>query len=371
VKCSVISENFKKALSYVERATGKDTTIPILGSFFISTEGSTVKIIGTNLEIGIQAIVRGTIQESGAVVIPARPLLAFIATLSKNEKITLESRDVDLVVSSGAEEVVFKGYSQEDFPPFPDVKELYCISAQKEDMLGVLQRSLIAAARSSVKPELASVYFLCEREFITIAATDSFRLAEQKIKPTAISKKLSTESFLVPVRTCEEIIRIFEYGEEKDIKFFIGKGEIKVVYSDIVLYSRLTEGVFPQYQPIIPKKFTTQMTIKKKEIERNIKRASIFTDKLQGISLQLSPKQSECMMESKNNLGTYKTSLKTEIQGESLAVVFNYHYLLDGVESFGGENIFFGFSGEASPLLIRVPKEEHSFYVVMPMRGNT
>lgn len=370
MKCVVISENIKRALAHTERATGKDSTLPLLGSFFISAEDGALKIVATNLEVGIKALARATVQDRGSVVVPARPLISFLNTFTKDEKITLETQGTDLFVSSGPQETLFKGYSPEDYPPFPDLAEQYRVSFGALDLKAVLARSLVSVSKSSVKPELASVFITFEKDTATLAATDSFRLSEEKIKLHSLSAKGVKQSILLPIRSSEEIIRILDSSEQKTIDFSIGQGEIKVVYGDIVLYSRLTEGSFPEYQPIIPRKFTARMVAKKRDLVRHIKQASVFSDKLQGVFVMLSSKQGECIIESKGQLGAYKASFEATIEGSDLSVVFNYHYLLDGVDSYSGEMLYLGFSGEASPLLIRESDKENSFYVVMPMKGN-
>ena len=52
-----------------------------------------------------------------------------------------------------------------------------------------------------------------------------------------------------------------------------------------------------------------------------------------------------------------------------MSVVFNYHYLLDGLGGYNEDTMFFGFNGDSQPLLIRPVKKEKSIYIVMPMKG--
>lgn len=370
MKCSVVSENFKKALLLVERSTSKDLTLPILSSFLISTESGSLRITGTNLEVGIETNIRSTIQDNGKVAIPARTLSSYISTIPKDEKIILESKDIDLIIHTQTQKTILKGYAQDDFPPFPQIKDLYKLSVKKQDIIQVISRNLISVSKSNIKPELASMYFVLDKDILIIASTDSFRLSEERIKPTAFSPKIARESFLLPLRTCEELIKLLEYGEGEEVIFFIGKGELCIRYNDTNLYSRLTEGNFPDYQQIIPKKFITQVTISRSVLAGHIKRASIFSNKLQAISLTFSPETGDCVIESNNrDIGEYKATMKAEIQGDKLSIVFNYHYLLEGIDIYSDDSLFFGFNNESQPLLIRPVKKEESLYVVMPMKG--
>ncbi|MDA1334825.1 MAG: DNA polymerase III subunit beta [bacterium] len=370
MRCTVLTDNLKKALSLSERNTGKDLTLPILGSLLITAENGLLKIIATNLEIGIEISLRANISSPGKVVIPAKTLTSFISTLPKDEKISLEVEKNDLYVGTESGRTLFKGYPQDDFPPFPVMKGSYKISFNKKDILRVFSKSLISISKNSIKPELASIYISLEKENVRIASTDSFRLSEEIIKPVSLSSKGGEENFLLPLRTTEEIIKLLDFGEKEEILFDVGKGEITVIYDDIRLYSRLTEGSFPNYGQIIPKKFETKITISKTDFIGHIRRASLFTNKLQGISFSFNSDKKTCSIESNNiSVGEYKADIPIDIDGEGLSIVFNYHYFLDGLESFTDEKIMFGFNGESQPLLVRPLKNEKSLYVVMPMKG--
>src|SRR3989338_9140269 len=280
MKCIVIADNFKKALSVIERAIGKDPAIPILSSYLISADKNTITITGTNLEIGIKISVRASISAPGQVVIPARQLSGYIATLQKDEKVTIESEGNDAKIITGTQETLFKGYPTEDYPPFPSIHSLYGLTCKKNDIIDALARTTFSSSKTTVKPELSSIYFLFEREVLTVAATDSFRLSEEKIKPVGFSTKLSKTSFLLPTISAEESARFLEYSDDETAEISIGKGEAIITSSDAVLYSRLTEGAFPDYQQIIPQKFSTHLTVQRSQLISHIRRASVFANKL-------------------------------------------------------------------------------------------
>lgn len=372
MKCIIISENFKKALSLAERSTGRDLTLPILGSFLISAENGVLKIMATNLEIGIETTIRGTIQEQGRIAIPAKTLSNFISTLPKDEKIILESQKTDLLIQTQSQKTILKGYPQEDFPPFPIIKERYRITFKKTDIIRIVTKSLISVSNNNIKPELSSICFLFQKERVIVATTDSFQLSEEKIKPITFSSNISNELFLLPAHSGEELIKLLEYSESESIEFFVGIGEILIQQPETKLYSRLVEGKFPDYQQIIPKKFTTTAQISKNLLSGHIKRASIFTNKLHGVTLTFTPENNECVIESVNrDVGEYSARFKADVHGDKLTAVFNYHYLLGGIEGFSDETLFFGFNGESQPLVIHPIKKEDSLYIVMPMKGVT
>jgi len=370
MKCIILSDNLKKILTLIERSTVRDITLPILNSFLISAESGLIKITGTNLELGVESSIRGSIQENGSIVIPAKIFSSYISTLQKNEKVGLESIGNDVVIKTQSQETIFKGFPFEDFPPFPHIKELYTITLGRSDILGALTKTLVAISRSTIKPELSSVLFKITKETVVLSSTDSFRLSEEKIKPISYSAGVSQESFLLPLRTCEELIKICEFSDESEVIFSVGRGEVFIRTTNTSLYSRLTEGNFPEYQQIISKQYSTSVVVDRQLLAGHIKRASIFSNKLNSVTLTLNPESKTYAVESNNSdIGDYKAEFQSDSKGSPITIAFNFHYLLDGVESFTDESLFMGFNGDSSPLLIKSPKKESSLYVVMPMKG--
>ena len=370
MKCIILSDNLKKILTLIERSTVRDITLPILNSFLISAENGLLEITGTNLELGIESSIRGSIQEQGSIVIPAKIFSSYISTLQKDEKVSLESKENDVVVKTQSQETIFKGFPFGDFPPFPHVKELYTMTLGRLDLTQAITKTLVAISRSTIKPELSSILFKITKEIVVLSSTDSFRLSEEKIKPISYSVGVSQESFLLPLRTCEELIKVCESNSENNVVFSVGNGEVFIRISNTNLYSRLTEGNFPEYQQIIPRQYSTSMVIDRQLLAGHIKRASIFSNKLNSVTITLNPESKTCAVESNNrDVGDYKAEFKSDSKGSPVTIVFNFHYLLDGIESFTDESLFMGFNGDSNPLLIKSPKKESSLYVVMPMKG--
>jgi DNA polymerase-3 subunit beta len=65
-------ENIARALSYLERVAGKQSTLPILSNFLLETEKGRLKISATNLEIGIVAVIGAKIESEGRIAVPAK-----------------------------------------------------------------------------------------------------------------------------------------------------------------------------------------------------------------------------------------------------------------------------------------------------------
>ena len=66
MKISTLQENLKHGLSLVGHLAGKNINLPILNNILIEARDGVIKLISTNLEIGITCLVRGKIETEGA-----------------------------------------------------------------------------------------------------------------------------------------------------------------------------------------------------------------------------------------------------------------------------------------------------------------
>ena len=67
--------------SIVQKAVSTRTTLPILEGVLIQAEGNTIKLIATDLEIGIEKSLEGEIIEEGSIVLPANIIVELIRKL--------------------------------------------------------------------------------------------------------------------------------------------------------------------------------------------------------------------------------------------------------------------------------------------------
>ena len=60
--------------------------------------------------------------------------------------------------------------------------------------------------------------------------------------------------------------------------------------------------------------------------------------------------------------------IKADFNSDSLTVSFNARYLLDIASEIGDENLIMNLNDAVSPVLIQDKSDNHSYYVIMPMK---
>lgn len=375
-------ENFNRAISHLERVVGKQTTLPILSNFLLETEKGRLKISATNLEIGVIAYIGAKIEKEGKIAVPARLLSNFIHNLPSGDTLHLESDTESLQITSTSYQMKIKGLDGKDFPIIPQYKGEYFFSFPAQILKEALSRLLFCVSLNNARMELTGVHMFFYKDQIHLAATDSFRLAEEIIlfaQPgggydTFLSQN---PTLIIPGNTLQEIVRVIA-PESSEVKVALEENQIFFEIDGVQIISRAINGKYPDYKQIIPKNFSFQAVLERDAFQRAVKIAGGLSSYNSGeITLSLQPEQKRCVISSQSQaVGENKTVLSAEIRAGAapLTIVFNPRYVLEGISAIAGEKILFLANDGTSPAALRAENSadpalaDRYLYVIMPIR---
>ena len=361
LECSI--EKIKSALMIVDRITGKNLTLPVLNSVLWVATGKTLKLRATNLNIGIEMEVPAKIEKEGVVAIKSDILSSLFSVLSGDSIVSFELVNNNLLVKTKLNTIILKSIPSDDFPTIPliDGDEIN-ISASK--FLEGIKSVYYSSSTSEIKPEIGSVYIYPEDDMLVFVATDSFRLAEKKIK---IKQKFSFGGILIPFKNTIEIIKVLEVMTG-DVKITLQKNQISFSSSNIYLTSRIIDGSFPDYKQIIPKNKATEVTLLKQEFISSLKISNIFSDKFNQVTFNIKPSEKVFEIEAKNSdIGENVTIIGGALSGENITLNFNYKYIIDCFQSITADSLTLEFNGSNRPMILKPIGDSSFMYLVMPM----
>src|SRR3989344_9294053 len=364
MKIECIKDQLEEALGKADKIAGKNITLPVLSGLYLDARQNSLSIKATNLDLGISISLPVKVSEPGIVVVPARIISSFISSLSKDKNIGITSKNQILEIKTSATKTQIKTLPSEDFPVIPEIDDDKAFSIPTRDFIFGIRSVIYAAAVGSIKPELSSISITHEGEFLVFAATDSFRLAEKKIR---IKKVPHFKQILVPQKNAMEIIKIFDKGEE-EISISIEEHQMALRSQNIYLTSRIIEGTFPDYRQIIPKETTSKAILLKQDLINSLKTSLIFSDVFNQLTLKLSPEAKSFEIESKNSsIGESVCSLEAVLEGDAISININHKYFTDCLQSVATDSISISFSGQAKPIIVQGVGDTSFLYIVMPM----
>lgn len=350
-------------VSQAEKITGKNLTLPVLSSVLLIAQERNLKIRSTNLSLGLEIDIPTKVEKEGVVAVSGSVLSNILNNVFQNENISLDGSDGNLTIKTKKSLIKIKGQSHEDFPTIPRVVgETFNIEAKK--LLEGIKAVYYSSSVSDIKPEISSVFIYSEGENLVFVATDSFRLAEKKIKVKGIP---DIQGILIPYKNITEILKIFN-DSNSTITVIFNKNQISFSADDIYLTSRIIDGVFPDYRQIIPKKNTTSATVLKQDLLNALKLSNIFSDKFNQVNLEIKTIEKLFQLSSMNHeIGENRTGLDAALTGEDVIVSFNYKYFLDCFTSITNDSVSIKISSSTEPMMISGVSDTSFMYLIMPM----
>lgn len=360
-ECSV--EKIKNAALSAERVTGKNLTLPALASLLIIATEKSIKIRATNLSLGIEIEIPAKIEREGVLSVKGDIYTNLLSNLTGNGMVTLEEVDGNLHITSKTINATVKCTPHDDFPTLPVVNgpEIH-LPAQK--VVDGFKSVVFAGALSDIKPEISAIYMYPDNDSLVFVATDSFRLAEKKVKVKQIP---DFSPLLLPLRNIPDIIRTLQ-EVDGEITIIISEHQAAFIAGSTYLTTRLINGVFPDYRQIIPKEIMTSVTVLKNDLQQALRVSNIFSDKFNQITLSVNPSMKECILYSKNtDVGEQKSVLSAALTGNQVEIALNFKYLHDVFQSLSGDSVAIECAQPNKPIKIHSIGDVSFLYLVMPM----
>lgn len=359
----VTQENLNKALNNVARVASGRTTLPILNNVLIQTSNNRLRISATNLDIAISQQVGTKIKSEGALTVPARLFQDFISNLPKTT-INLKQEDNKIHITADNYKSVINGIAIDDYPIMPAIQEENSFKIPTQKMKQALQQVIFASSSDESRPVLTAVYMYSHNDKLIIVATDSYRLAEKEV--CKINKDIS---LLIPNSAMHDLLRIIN-DQEGDIEVIYDDQQVRFSVDDIELIARLIDGTYPDYKKLIPKTFTNQATVDKKELITITKISGLFARENAGsITVALSKEDQTLSVKSiASQVGENESKTAGEVIGED-DITLNSRYLLDGLQSIEGQKVDFCFNGKLEPIIIKNNSINDYTHVIMPLKN--
>lgn len=364
MKLDCLKEKINSSLSQVVKLTSKNTSLPILECVHLEAKNNTLIIRATNLDIGAEVTLSAKVTEEGSVAVPASIFGAVIANLNDDSNVNIECIDNVLHIKTKKSHTKISTQKTDDFPTIPKLTDGTSVMISPKEFIGGIKSVWYSAATTSIKPELSSVLVTFDDGMFITVATDSYRLAEKKIKAKKI-KEFPT--ILIPVKNVIEIVRLLE-GNDDEVEIIVSKNQISFIRDTIYITCRVVEGIFPDYKQIIPKDFKSEAVILKADLQNSLKMVNVFGDNLKQVKIVMNTISKEFRIETKNSqFGENSQQIDAALTGDEVTLSFNYKYLNDCFQSITEDSVVLRFNGPQKPLIVQGVGDRSFLYLVMPI----
>jgi DNA polymerase III, beta subunit len=323
-------------------------------------------LLGTDEEVGIRYELTDVTTDSfGEVLLPTQRISAILREV-QDDSIQIEVDEEALWVRTSHSEFRL---SVEDPVQFPNVARFedpaYYVISGKSFKQGI-QRTLFATDTESTRYALGGVLLDLDAENLTLAATDSRRLAVYKTSCSAFgSVQEEGGKPVIPAKAMSLIERTI-HDDEQEVHLAIHANHVLVRSGLSTIYARLVEGRFPRYQDVIPNDCEIKIEFVVGPLLSAVRQAMIVTNE-ESRGVDFSFKEGTLTLTSVGqDVGTSRIELPVSFDGAPFVVTFDPKFIQE----------FLRVLDPASPVSINLVDEnsaavfrsdENYTYVVMPL----
>jgi DNA polymerase-3 subunit beta len=284
----------------------------------------------------------------------------------------LSPKDRTLKLTCGNNRSSIKGIEADEFPVVAAIGDTPATSVDARVLREALGEVVFAAASDESRPILTGVLTKLSNDTMTLAAADNYRIAVRTVK---LDKPVSPEMIIVvPGRSYAELMRILPDAEAPiEITVTPNKSQVLFHVEGIDLVSRLIEGQFPNYEPVIPTSHSSRAVIDREAFLAGTRRASIFArDSANIVKIELGGDDADgagvSITAHAADVGDNADSVEAALEGSPTSIAFNARYLIDVLSNLGSEEAAIELSGPLAPGVIRGIGKDDYVHVIMPVR---
>ena len=374
MKVTVLQENLARGLAIVSKAVSPRSTLPVLANILIASDEGRLRLSATNLEMGITCWIPARIEDEGSTTVPARTFNDLVSTLPSDQVLLkLDVQTQTLNVRGGTSTNDIKCIDAQEFPPLPVPDFDGAVQINVGDFREMIHQVAFAASSDEARPVLMGVLVQVEKDKLTMAAADGFRLSVRKaVLSTPSSAPVSA---IVPAQALKELARVATDGDEP-IYMVMPKGRGQVVFrvKDVEVVSQLIDGTFPDYQQIIPRSYKSRTLVSTASLLKACKQAEIFAREGSNVARfniksaqgEMQPSEVEISATSEET-GKNETIVEATVDGGGLLIAFNVKFLREALEVIRTPNVALETSAPNAPGVVRPVGDDQFLHVIMPM----
>ncbi len=353
-----------KPLQAVIGVVERRQTMPILSNVLLVARDGALAVTATDLEVELVAQAGVTVESEGEITVSGRKLLDICRALPEGADIDISVSGEKLIIRSGRSKFSLATLPAAEFPTIEDIKAGQTITVEQKMLSQLIEKTHFSMAQQDVRYYLNGMLLETSGNQLRAVATDGHRLALCEIKIEGAS--FEDQQVIVPRKGVLELQRLMDGKGSLNIE--LGSNHVRIQLEGIRFTSKLIDGRFPEYDRVIPKETSNELTADKEALRGALQRTAILSnEKYRGIRLII--RDGEIIIQAHNpEQEEAEEELEVSYSGEDIEIGFNVNYLLDALGAIEGDTVTLSVLDSNSSCLIRQPGNENSKFVVMPMR---
>ena len=355
-----------KSVSIALKAVPSKTTMPILECILMDATTNQIKFTTNDMELGIETIVEGTIEEKGMVALDAKIFYEIIRRLPDND-ITIKT-DEKYTATITCEKAKFNipGKSGEDFAYLPMIEKDEPLTISQYTLKEMIRQTIFSIAVNENNKLMTGELFQIKNNCLKVVSLDAHRIAIRKMP---LKREYSDRKVVVPGKTLSEVSKILSGEVDDQVSIYFTKNHILFEFDQTMVVSRLIEGEYFRIDQMLSSDYETKLKINKKEFLDCIDRATLLVREVDKKPIIINITDDDMELRIDSAMGSMNEEIDIEKEGKDIMIGFNPKFLIDALRVIDDETVTIYLVNPKAPCFIRDDEENYT-YLILPVNIN-
>jgi DNA polymerase-3 subunit beta len=350
----------------------RKNTIPILANVLMEAKGNEIRMLATDLEVGLRSRCEADVTKGGSLTLPAKKLYEIVKALPETDVRIQEDKN-GVKVAADRFDSRMQTLPKEDFPAVPEATGATNATLARAAVREMVAKTQFAITGEDTRFFLNGALFILAPTSMSLVATDGHRLALVTVDRPKGSGKSGKDGeevrAILPKKTLWELGRLLMEGEG-DVGYERGENHLFFEIGGRVLISRMIDGQFPAFERVIPKGNNKRIEFERERLTNAVKRVALLSnERSRAVKFQLDKGKVE-VTSSSPEFGEAKETLPVDYADGGMQICFNAQYVLEFLGAVDTDSVALELKDETSQAVMKpIGTEGYDYtYVIMPMR---
>lgn len=361
--------------------SGKSTLTAVEGILIEAKIPDTCVMTTYDLEKGMRITIEAKVIEEGTYIINAQKFNQTLKVMDGDEIMLTVDDSLLATIESGKSLHKMNALAGTDFPIIPRLVSDHSFVISQGILKTMLGKVSYAMGINDQRPVLNGAYFEVKEGSLMLVSCDSYKLAKctkkTEIVNTGVEGSQVEFSFIVPVKTVNELSRMLQDDEDETVQVYMTRKNIIFILGSLTFFSRLVDGRYIDYDRILVKDHKINIKVGKYELLSALERAALITEeRIAGSvrsSVRLDLEEGILKILAASTAGSTYDEIEVEHEGGALLIAFNNRYLIDSVRACGTDSLNIAMSSPLTSINLKpaVPEDDvEEEYMLLPVKMN-
>ncbi len=368
MKFECASQELYAALTNVSKALSARPAIQILEGVLIHAEENELTLMCSDGALSIKSSIEAIIEIEGDIVLPGKLLTEIVRKLPQGTvKFSVNDKNA-VTLRCGQSRSTISGMSANEFPQMIDIMHTHAFHFSQKVFRNMINKVTFAIAVQESRQALTGCLMEITAEELRLVGLDGYRLALLRNQDNFVMPDGEEMiSAIIPGRVIGEMAHIMS-DEDEMMTMHFDKTHIMAIIGNTTLVSSLLAGEYINYRQILPSAWLSRVTVKKKELQDAIERASLMAREGKNNIIRMHVSENLLEITSMSDLGDVHEQLDATLEGEAIHIAFNARYINDVIKNVDEEVCALRMNSSVSPCVITPLEGNQYLYLVLPVR---